>query len=170
MTPIHDADPLLILAIAIASKRRAAVLPEIVAAIEFLNGALPAAQKLADAFRRLSTAGLVLAEAGNFRLTDAGEALAAGPVGKADAAARLLAVRERLAGFHSAGGKPVVEVELATLEAAIAEHRALAAATRTNALLPKPKPPEEKTRGPGFRQRKPMPAKRKAASARRQRP
>jgi hypothetical protein len=161
MPPIHDADPLLILAIALASKRRAAVLGDVVAAVELLNGAIPAAQKLVEAFARLSVAGLVVADPDGFRLTAAGEAVAAGPVGKADAAARLQVVRERLGEYRPAGAHAAVAVDPAAVLSAMSEHLALSAVAKTNALVPKPKPPEAKTRGPGFRQRKPPPAKRK---------
>ena len=60
MHPIHDHDPLLFLAVALAAKRRPAELVDVVAAIDLLQIAIPGEQRFIDSFARLAEAGLLL--------------------------------------------------------------------------------------------------------------
>ena len=69
MHPVHDVDSLLILAIALSSKRRPAELLEIVAAADLLQNNIPNEAKLVEAFDRLAKYGLLKAEADGFALT-----------------------------------------------------------------------------------------------------
>ena len=57
MYPIHDHDPLVLLATALAAKRRPAELLEIMAAIDLIQGNIPNEAKLSEAFARLGQSG-----------------------------------------------------------------------------------------------------------------
>ncbi len=160
MHPVHDIDALLLLATAVASKRRPAELAEIVAAAELIQAAVPAEAKLLDAIERLSRHGLLSEAESGLALTPAAQQMVADQPRKADAAERLFAIREKLAAHHSKGEHTPVRLTAEQLAAAIEAHRAAAQSSGKNLLVPKPKPEGEQKR-PGQRQRKPLPARRR---------
>lgn len=147
MHPIHDSDALLLLALALSSKRRPADLVEIVTAADLLHGSTPLAGKLCGAFARVAEHGLIEAQAGRFALTPAGEATLAGQPAKADTAARLFAIKEKLAGVSpSAGPLPALPNE-GEIGAAI---KAFGVARRATAMSQqKPQTVDEAPRRPG---------------------
>lgn len=168
MRQIHDIDVVLLLAISIAAKRHAAELSEVLAAIEFLQAAPADETKLPAAFLRLSTAGLIGAIADGdmpaslrYAPTAVAQEILASQTRKADTAMRIFAIKERLADYRPGDDEPAIEVTAGQLQAALAGLRAGGKDSGRSLLMPKPKPPEARTRGPGFRLRKPMPAKRR---------
>lgn len=168
MRQIHDIDVILLLAISIAGKRHAAELSEVLAAIEFLQAGPADETKLPAAFVRLSTAGLISAVADSdspgkvrYALTAVAQELLTSPMRKADTPTRIFAVKEQLSGYRPSDDQPAIDVSAGQLQLAQAELRAGQKSSGRSLLMPKPKPPEAKTRGPGFKLRKPMPAKRR---------
>ncbi|MBL8444594.1 MAG: hypothetical protein JNK52_11160 [Zoogloeaceae bacterium] len=147
MHPIHDSDALLLLALALASKRKPADLVEIVTAIDLLHGSTPLASKLSGAFVRLAEHGLIDAQADRFALTPAGQATLAGQPAKADTAARLFAIKEKLASVSSTGEpQPTLPGE-AAITAAL---KTFGAARRAAAMSqPKPKAADDAPKRPG---------------------
>jgi len=164
MQAIHDVDVLLLLATMLAAKRKPAEMPEIVAAIDLLQNNVPAAPKLAEAFGRLAGYGLLRGDNGGYALTAAAEAIVAKLPKNAETAERLFIIRDRLSDYRSQGEHAPLVVGEAEVTAAIAAHRAAAASTAKNLLVPKPKPEGDQQR-PGQRQRKPMPAKKRKVRA-----
>ena len=161
MHPIHDVDTLLLLATALASKRRPAEALEIVAAIDLIQGNVPAEQKLSEAFARLGTHGLLVESGGGYALTaDAQKMIEALPR-KAEPAERLFSLRDELSTYNSRGDQPSIAIAPELLRAAIVAHRAAAASPAKNLLVPKPKPEDGSLQRPGQRQRKPPPARRR---------
>lgn len=159
MHPIHDTDPLLLLAVAMASKRRPAELLEIVAAVDLLQGKVPGETKFADTLARLAVAGLIVGSEAGLALTPAAQQLIEVLPRKGDAAEQLLALKGGLAAYVPGLEQPPVLIEGAAILAAIQAQRAAARSTAKNLLVPKPKPVENAR--PGQRQRKPAPARRK---------
>lgn len=161
MYPIHDHDVLLLLACALAAKRRPAELPELVAAIDLLRGNVPSEEKLAEAFARLGKSGLLLAVGPGLQLTAVAESLIERLPVKGEAEERLAALRRLLSDLpEQPAGEPVT-VEAGTWSAAIFAHRAAAASPAKNLLVPKPKPEAAQAR-PGQRARKPLGKKKPA--------
>lgn len=160
MQTIHDVDVLLLLATLHAAKRKPAELLEIVAAIDLVQGNVPAAPKLCEAFARLATFGLLVARDGGFALTPDAETMVTRLPKRADTAERLFIIKDKLSEYSPHGEHAAVSVGEADVNAAIAAHRAAAALAVKNLLVPKPKPEAEKHR-PGQRQRKPMPARKR---------
>lgn len=139
MHPIHDVDVILLLAMALASKRRPAELVEIIAAIDMMQGAIPAELKLADAFARLASHGLISAVAACFTLTPAAQTIMAGQRKKADTAERIFVIKEKLTDYLPADEFPAIALTPEQLTAAIAAHRAAvkAGGAGKNLLMPK---------------------------------
>lgn len=160
MHPVHDFDALLILATALASKRRPAELVEIMAAADLLQSSIPTEAKLAEAFDRLARHGLLCAAGDGFALTPDAQELVVLPGKKAEADECLYVVKEKLSGYKVKGEFAPIILSLETLTAAIKAHRSAGEGAGKNLLVPKPKPEAEKAR-PGQRQRKPMPARRR---------
>ena len=160
MHPIHDVDALLLLATGLASKRRPAEPLELVAAIDLIQGNIPAEAKLSEAFSRLAVHGLLCAVDGGFALTPAAQKLIEVLPRKVEAAERLFRLKDELYVYTPQGEHPSVEVAPETLRTAILAHRAASATAAKNLLVPKPKPVETAKR-PGQRQRKPLPARRR---------
>lgn len=160
----HDVDVLLLLATAMAAKRRPAEALDIVAAIDLLQNNVPTADKLSDAFPRLAAAGLLTSIEDRVQLTAGAEAMIETLPRKAETAERLFALRQQLADWTSPAEAAVPTMPIAmtvdALRAAILAHRTAAASTAKNLLVAKPKPAETSKR-PGQRQRKPMPARRR---------
>jgi len=160
MHPIHDVDALLLLATALASKRRPAEALEIVAAIDLIQGNIPAEAKLSEAFSRLAVHGLLCAADGGFALTPPAQKMIEALPRKGEAAEKLFALKDELSTHASRGEHPPVELAPEALRTAILAHRAASATAAKNLLVPKPKPVETAKR-PGQRQRKPLPARRR---------
>ena len=154
MTPIHDVDVLLLLATALSSKRRPAALVEIMAAIDLLQGNIPAEAKLSEAVARLAVSGLLVELHGGIALTPAAQKIVEGLPGKADWAERLFIIRDRLADYRIGGEHEAILLGPEQLREAMLAHRAAAAGAGRNLLVPKPKPAADIKR-PGQRQRKP---------------
>lgn len=153
MYPIHDHDPLVLLATALAAKRRPAELPEIMAAIDLIQGNIPNEEKLSEAFVRLGQNGLLVDRDGGVALTPAAESLIEALPRKGEMADRLVALRSQLAAYATTGEGGAVAIPAEQLRAAMLAHRAAAAGSGKNLLVPKPKPEAAKAR-PGQRQRK----------------
>lgn len=154
MTPIHDVDVLLLLATALSSKRRPAALAEIIAAIDLLQGNIPAEAKLSEAIARLAVSGLLVELDGGIALTPAAQKIVEGLPGKADWAERLFIVRERLSDYRVGGEHGAILLGTEQLREALLAHRVAAAGAGRNLLVPRPKPAAD-TKRPGQRQRKP---------------
>lgn len=150
MHPIHDVDVLLLLATALASKRRPAELAEIMAA-DLLHGSIPLDVDLAAAFVRLSTHGLIGEEAGRIALTpDALELMAGLPrKRKAEPAERLLAIRQELANYTPKGEGAAIRFATEQISAAILAHRVFLKSPGRNMLVPKPKAAVDKAKRSG---------------------
>ncbi|MDZ4254449.1 MAG: hypothetical protein U1A72_17915 [Sulfuritalea sp.] len=151
MQPIHDVDVLLLMATALAAKRRPAELVEIMAAAHLIHGAIPLDVDLAAAFLRLSTQGLMAEEAGGYALTPDAAAFMAGVrhKRKAEPEQRLLAIRLALADYTPRGGGAAIALPTAQIGAAIQAHRAFLKSPGRNMLVPKPKPAPDKAKRPG---------------------
>ena len=151
MHPIHDVDVLLLMATALASKRRTAELAEIMAAADLLHGSIPLDVDMAAAFLRLSTNGLISEEAGRFTLTpEAMEFMAGVPrKRKAEPAERLLAIKQELAGYAPKVEGTAIRLATETVSAAILAHRTFLKGPGRNMLVPKPKAAVDKAKRPG---------------------
>lgn len=161
MQRVNDIDAVLLLAVARASKRRPAELAEIVAAAELVAGDMPDPGKLAEAAARLSTHGLLVAAGGGLALSAEAQQALVGEPAKAEPAARIFWVRDQLSGLRVEAGHAALELTARQIDDAIKVHRTTTAAGPKSVFVPRPKPPEDNGRGPGFRQRKPMPARRR---------
>lgn len=155
MYPVHDIDAQLLLATLIAAKRRPAELADIVAAAEFLGCPVSAPRAWADALRRATSHGLILATettAGpTWSLSPAAQTLSQGLPKKAETAERVFLVREKLAAYTPAAPSAEVPVSEEQFNEALKTHAALAAQGGKNLLMPKPKaePEDARRRGPG---------------------
>lgn len=168
MQAIHDIDALLLLATLLAAKRRPAELTELLAAAELINGAMPPTAKLADAFARLGSNGLIQAAEGSdagvaaVALTMQAQSLLTGrPPKRGEAAEQLATIKAQLGDYTPGGTHPPVQYSEAQLAAAIQSHQLAASAPGKNLLMPKPKPVETTAPRPGLRQRKPLPSHRR---------
>ncbi|BAL25308.1 hypothetical protein [Azoarcus sp. KH32C] len=149
MHPVHDIDALLLLAMALASKRKPAELFEIMAAVDLIQGAIPSEGKLCEAFQRLSMHGLIGEVEGRFTLAPDAQKIITGLPKKADTAERVFGVKAGLSA-HLAHGEQVLAVPtVAQLSAAIAAHRAAGQGAGQNLLMPKPKSAETEHKRPG---------------------
>lgn len=160
MHPVHDVDSLLILAIALSSKRRPAELLAIVAAADLLQNNIPNEAKLVEAFDRLAKYGLIKAEGAGIALTAPAQEIITGIPRKAETPERLFAIKDRLSAYNVKGEHAGITLDTAAVTAAILAHRAAEKTTAKNLLVPKPKP-EADVHKPGQRQRKPMPARKR---------
>lgn len=139
--PHHpDTAALILLATALAAKRRPADLAEIVAAADLLQGLVPYADKLEDAIRRLSANGLLDRAGDGFILTPPAMAMVADLPRKADAQEHLAILQDRLDGYRPKDERPAIQPTAEELEAAIQTHKAARKAPCKNLLMPKPKP------------------------------
>lgn len=160
MHPVHDVDPLIILAIALASKRRPAELVDIVAAADLVNNNIPGEAKVVEAFERLSKHGLICEIDGGYALTAPAQKVVTGLPRKAEAAERLFAIKDNLSDYNVKGEHATVVLTAEQVTAAILAHRATEKLKVKNLLVAKPKPEAEVQR-PGQRQRRPMPARKR---------
>lgn len=148
MHPIHDIDATLLLAVGLASKRRPAELFEVVAAIELVQGALPTAPKLIEAFSRLSAHGLLGQAEGRYALSEAAQTIVTGLPKKADGDERIFNVKQRLHAYESAAQHPPIAISHTQFVEAVAAHRASAQGSGQNMMMPRPKPAEGEARRP----------------------
>ena len=110
MHPVHDVDALLLLATALSSKRRPAELAEIMAAADLIQGAIPAEQKLVEAFARLGRNGLISAGEGGIALTPPALAMVADlPKKMVEADERIFTIKAKLAAYQPEGEQAPVE-------------------------------------------------------------
>ena len=163
MYPIHDADPLLLFATALAAKRGPAQLAGIVAAAELIAGSLPSGQRLAESFASLSRNGLIQTVGDGFALTPAGERLMAEQPKKGTSDQRLFRLREDLSALPTKAAEAAIVLAPAALAEAAATHQAGALGSGKNLLMPKPKETDRNQARPGQRQRKPLPARKRKA-------
>lgn len=161
MHPIHDTDPLLLLAVSMAAKRRPAELQEIVAAVDLIQSNVPTESKLVDSFARLAVAGLLTGDANGVALTPEAEKLIEVLPRKREAAEQQQVLKVGMGLYTPSAEHPTIEVAGEAILAAIQAHRAAAKSGVKNLLVPKPKPAEAPKARPGQRQRKPAPARRK---------
>jgi len=140
MHPVHDVDALLLLALALSSKRRPAELAEIMAAADLIQGAIPSETKLGEAFHRLSTHGLIGEVDGRFTLTPDAQKIMVGQPRKAETAERIFNVREKLSAYEPAGKHAPIVLTEEQLAQAILAHRNAGQDAGKNMLVPKPKP------------------------------
>lgn len=160
MSPVLDVDVLLLFATALAAKRRPAPLVEIVAALDLIQGNVPSEEKLGGAFARLGERGLLVETAAGVALTPEAEKLIECLPRKGDYAQRLFELRGLLGACKVSEEGVAIVMEEGLCRAAIVAHRAAAAGSAKNLLVPKPKLEATQAR-PGQRQRKPMPKARK---------
>ena len=151
MHPIHDVDVLLLMATALASKRGPANLVEIMAATHLLHGSIPLDVDVAAAFLRLSTQGLIAAEAGGYTLTPQGLDLMGGVRNKrkAETEERLLAIREQLADYRATAEGLPIRLATESVGAASQAHRTFLRGPGRNMLVPKPKAATDKPKRAG---------------------
>ncbi len=161
MHPVHDVDALLLLALGLSAKRRPAELVDIMAATDLIQEAIPADAKLIEAFERLSRHGLIVAVESGYRLGEAAEKIIAGLPRKAEAAERLFIIKDELSVYAAPADQAPIVLVPADVAAALVAHKAAAASTAKNLLVPKPKAVDTSKSRPGQRQRKPMPARRR---------
>jgi len=160
MRLLPDIDSVILLATALSAKRRPAMLAEIVAAADLLQGFVPYPDKLGDALRRLSTVGLVCAAADGYALAPAGEKIMATLPKKADAAERLATLRSSLADFAPTAEGFSIVLDAEQLAAAINAYQAAKKTSGQNMAMPIPKPDRHFKvegrwrRAPGTRDRK----------------
>ena len=156
MSTVFDIDVLLLLATALAAKRRPAELVEIVAAVDLIQGHPPAEEKIGEAFARLGENAWLEAQGDGLRLSQTAEELLEQLSAKADHAQRLFELKALLNARKPNTTGVALSVSAEQWQAALAEHKTQAAASGKNLLMPKPKT-EVKQARPGQRQRKPMP-------------
>jgi len=159
MRPIHDIDVLLLLALALSSKRRPAQLFEIVAAAEIVQSVIPANVQLIESFSRLSKCGLIRALDDGFTLTAEAQKIMANPSGTSNTSRRIASIKENLALYEATSEHAPILLSAKEVSAAILGHRASSKSARNTLLAPKPSAESKKAR-PGQRQRKPLPANR----------
>ena len=158
---VHDIDVILLMALALAAKRRPADLGEIIAAADLLDGAIPSEAKLGDAFGRLSVAGLVADVGGAFTLTPDAQKIMSGQSRKADSRERAFIIKEKLGAYVPQEGLPALQPSDETIRAASLTYAKVRNSVLQNLLVPKPSAADSEGSRPGQRQRKPLPPRRK---------
>jgi hypothetical protein len=136
MYPIHDFDALLMLATALAGKRRAAQLSEVMAAADLLQ-MIPRDSNFTEAFNRLGRFGLIREAEGRFALTADGEKIFAGLPAKANTEQRLAAVNENLLAYKLDGEHAPIIITSQQFKTAIAAHRSSGKGAGKNLAMPK---------------------------------
>ncbi len=159
MFPVHDADALLLLAIAVSSKRRPAELVEVIAAGDLIQGAVCSELDLIEAFRRLSENGLICETEGGYMLTPDAQIIMTGQPKKAEAHERVFSIKGKLSAYNPKGEHPAVPVTPEQLAAAVLAHQTSKNSAVKNLFVPKPKPAELDSKRPG--RRKPLAKRRR---------
>lgn len=141
MHPIHDVDIALLLALAIASKRRPAELAEVITALDLVQGEVPSERKLADAFARMSACGLIVAADGGYTLPSVAQQLLATQRKNDDFSRKAARLKEQLAGYRASGEHAAIRPEPEQLRVAILAFRKdKATGGRSWGMEKKPKP------------------------------
>lgn len=146
MHPVQDVDALLLLALALSSKRRPAELAEIMAAADLIHGSIPSETKLGEAFHRLSTHGLIDEVDDRFTLTPDAQKIMAGQPRKAETAERIFSVRDKLSAYEPAVKHAAIVLTEEQLAQAILAHRRAGQGAGKNMLVPKPKAADDEKR------------------------
>jgi hypothetical protein len=139
MYPVHDVDAILLLSLSIASKRRPADLVEIFTAIDLAQTAIPSANKLSDAFARLSAYGLVVEIDGGYGLSADAQQMMASQRKKDDTAKKMYRIKEHLADYHLNGEHTTILVHPDQLLAALQAYQKTKSSGRSW-LVEKPRP------------------------------
>ena len=160
MPPPPDVDALLLLSLAVSSKRRPAELVEIISAMDLMQEVVPAETRLVEAFARLAMRGLICAQEGGFLLTPEAQEIMTGQSKKADSAQRMQSIKDKLSAYTPVSEHPPIVLTAKQVCAAILAHREAKKIAGKNLLTPKTKTTETAPR-PGQRQRKPLPARRR---------
>ena len=161
MRPIHDTDILLMLATALAAKRRPARLVEILAAMDVLNDTMPPAPKLSKSFARLGSQGLMLAVDDGFTLTAEAQAMVATQPKRGDLAEQIFSMKQALKAYTPNSDEHAsVSVGIDHIEVALQAHRSSAQGAGKNLLMPIRSKETENKRAGGSRRAGP----RKSAS------
>jgi len=151
-TPANpDVDSLLLLATALASKRRPAELIEIMGAADLVQESVPAAPVLAEAFRSLSMRGLLIEVGDCFALTADALAMIEALSKKLDHGKQLLALKTALATYAPSAEHPSIELSAERFSTTLQAFRASGKGAGKNLLMPKPKvveAPKKKRPGP----------------------
>ena len=140
MRPAYDVDAVILMATALASKRRPAELVEIVAAAEVIQGFVPFADKLGDGIQRLSAAGLICAVDGGLTLTAVAQEIMAGQPKKAANEDLLITIQHDLAAHSPKEACAAIVLSEEELGTAILSYKASRKGSGKNLLMPKPKP------------------------------
>lgn len=139
MRPIHDADVITLIAITVSSKRRPAILVEIVAAYELIQGSIPYVEKLAEAIQRLSACGLIGATDDGLTLTAVAQNIMARQLKNLTPDELINAVKSNLAAYIPRVECCPILLRQEQVSAAIEEHRASRKSPGKNLLMPKHK-------------------------------
>jgi hypothetical protein len=139
MRLLPDVDVVILMATALSAKRRPAMLAEIVAAADLLQGFIPYADKLGDAMKRLSSAGLIGAVADGFALTPPAEMMISELPKKAETEERIAALRSSLAAYAPKGEGTAIALTTEQLTTAIKAHEAEKKSSGQNMAMPKQK-------------------------------
>jgi len=158
MHAVHDVDALILLAIAISSKRRPAQLAEIIAANDLIHGSVSLKSELTAAFKNLSSRGLIAQVDDGYTLTPVGLTIMSAGRKKADNEERLHGLKAAISAYNLKSDHPVIQLTDEQMAAAMHVHEAAKALAVKNMLVPKPKPVVDAKRP---LRRKPMPSRRK---------
>jgi len=139
MHPVFDIDAVLLLGLAICSKRRPAQLSEVIAAADLIQGFIPFEHKLGDGLFRLSVHGLVTESEGGYTLTDVSEQMAADVPVKLEPPERIEMMKEILAEFSPKANYASIEFTPEQYKEAVAIHKESKVKVGRNVLMPKPK-------------------------------
>lgn len=126
MHPIHEIDVSLLLALAIASKRRPAELIEIIAALQIVRDVIPAEARLIDAITRLSSQGLIRSQDGGVTLTEAALRIMDNPTRTTNSAKRIARIKEQLAAHEVTAQYEAIHFSVKEICVAVLAYRALA--------------------------------------------
>lgn len=159
-TPANpDTDALLLLATALSAKRRPAELIEIMGAADLVQESVPAAPILAEAFRSLSTRGLLVEVDDCFALTPDAQRMIEALSKKLDYPKQLLALKAALGAYAPNGEHPAIVLGVERFSTTLQAFRASGKGAGKNLLMPKPKVLEE------VKKKRPGPWQGKAATA-----
>lgn len=161
MPPLHDIDALLLLSLAVSSKRRPAELIEIIAATDLIQGVVPSELRLVEAFSRLAERGLICARDGGFMLTPDAQKIMTGQSRKADAAQRMQSIKDKFSVYESNSEHTPILLTAKEVCTAILAYRDSVKGAGRNLLAPRPNAAKDDSPRPGQRQRKPLPARRR---------
>lgn len=139
MYPVHDVDAILLLALAVAAKRRPADLIEIATAIDMTQETIPSASKLSDAFARVSAYGLIVEIEGGYALSADAQQMMESQRKKDDNAKHIYRLKEHLADYHLVGEHVTLYIQPEKIKAAVDAHLAAKKPGIRNMLMPKSK-------------------------------